>query len=72
MKRKDKIAVTGINGAGKSTLLKVITGQAEASGGSCTLGAGVRTGYFSQYSSEILIPGRTVFQEVAERMPKAG
>jgi ATP-binding cassette subfamily F protein 3 len=72
VKRKDKIAVTGVNGAGKSTLLKIITGQAEPSGGSCTLGAGVRTGYFSQYSSDILVPGRTIFQEVAERMPKAG
>jgi len=72
VKRHDKIAVTGINGAGKSTLLKIVTGQAEASDGSCTMGAGVRTGYFSQYSTDILIPGRTVFQEVAERMPKAG
>jgi ATP-binding cassette subfamily F protein 3 len=72
VKRQDKIALTGINGAGKSTLLKIITGQAEESGGSCALGAGVRKGYFSQYSSEILIPGRTVFREVAERMPKAG
>jgi ATP-binding cassette subfamily F protein 3 len=36
------------------------------------MGAGVRTGYFSQYSTDILIPGRTVFQEVTERMPKAG
>jgi ATP-binding cassette subfamily F protein 3 len=72
VKRLDKIALTGINGAGKSTLLKVITGQAESSGGGCTIGAGVRIGYFSQYSSDILIPSRTVFQEVAERLPKAG
>jgi ATP-binding cassette subfamily F protein 3 len=28
-------------------------------------------GYFSQYSSDILIPSRTVFQEVEERIPKA-
>ena len=72
VKRQDKIALTGINGAGKSTLLKVVTGQTVASGGSCTTGAGVRTGYFSQYSTDILIPTRTVFQEVAERLPKAG
>jgi ATP-binding cassette subfamily F protein 3 len=72
VKRLDRIALTGVNGAGKSTLLKIITGQAEASGGSCTLGAGVRTGYFSQYSTDVLVPGRTVFQEVAERMPRAG
>jgi ATP-binding cassette subfamily F protein 3 len=71
VKRRDKIALTGVNGAGKSTLLKVITGQAEASGGACTLGSGVKTGYFSQYSSDILVPSRTVFQEVEERLPKA-
>jgi ATP-binding cassette, subfamily F, member 3 len=72
VKRLDRIAVTGINGAGKSTLLKIITGQADATSGSCSLGAGVKTGYFSQYSSDVLIPGRTVFDEVAERIPRAG
>jgi ATP-binding cassette, subfamily F, member 3 len=72
VKRLDRIAVTGVNGAGKSTLLKILTGQAEASGGSCTIGSGVRIGYFSQYSSDILVPTRTLFQEVAERLPKAG
>lgn len=71
VKRLDKVAVTGINGAGKSTLLKIITGQTEATAGSCTIGAGVRTGYFSQYSSDILVPTRTVYQEVEERLPKA-
>ena len=71
VKRQDKIAVTGINGAGKSTLLKIITGQAEPSGGTCTIGAGVRTGYFSQYSSDVLVPSRTIFKEVEERIPRA-
>jgi ATP-binding cassette subfamily F protein 3 len=71
VRRGDKVAVTGVNGAGKSTLLKVIAGQTLPSGGSCVIGAGVRIGYFSQYSSDILLPGRTVFQEVAERLPKA-
>ncbi len=71
VKRLDRIAVTGVNGAGKSTLLRIITGQTEATGGSCSLGAGVKTGYFSQYSSDVLIPGRTVYQEVAERLPRA-
>ena len=67
VKRLDKIALTGVNGAGKSTLLKIITGQADADRGELHLGAGVKTGYFSQYSSDILVPGRTVFEEVAER-----
>jgi ATP-binding cassette, subfamily F, member 3 len=71
VKRQDKIALTGVNGAGKSTLLKIITGQAEATDGTCALGAGVRTGYFSQYSSDILVSARTVFEEVAERIPRA-
>jgi ATP-binding cassette subfamily F protein 3 len=71
VRRLDRIAVTGVNGAGKSTLLKIITGQADATSGVCSLGAGVKIGYFSQYSSDILIPTRTVFQEVAERLPKA-
>ncbi len=69
--RGDKIALTGINGAGKSTLLKVITGQTEASEGSSTLGTSTKLGYFSQYSSDILIPSRTIFEEVSERLPKA-
>jgi ATP-binding cassette, subfamily F, member 3 len=70
--RGDKIALTGINGAGKSTLLKVITGQAEPSGGRASLGPSVRLGYFSQYSSEVLRPSRTIFEEVSSRLPKAG
>ncbi|MGA2766082.1 MAG: ABC-F family ATP-binding cassette domain-containing protein [Spirochaetia bacterium] len=71
VKRQDKIALTGVNGAGKSTLLKIITGQALPSGGSCTLGAGVKVGYFSQYSGDILVSSRTVFKEVEERIPLA-
>ncbi len=67
--RGDKIALTGVNGAGKSTLLKVLTGQAEATGGGFTLGAGVFPGYFSQYSSDLLRADRTVYEELAERMP---
>ena len=72
IRRGDKIALTGINGAGKSTLLKVITGQTAPSSGVSSLGAGVRPGYFSQYSGDILIPGRTIFEEVAGRLPLAG
>jgi ATP-binding cassette subfamily F protein 3 len=67
--RGDKIALTGVNGAGKSTLLKVLVGMTEATGGSCAPGAGVSPGYFSQYSSDILKPGRSVYEELAERMP---
>ncbi|MBI9107590.1 MAG: ABC-F family ATP-binding cassette domain-containing protein [Spirochaetales bacterium] len=69
--RLNKIAVTGINGAGKSTLLKVITGETEATSGSTVLGASVNLGYFSQYSSDVLNPDRTIFEEVSERLPLA-
>ncbi|MBN2508941.1 MAG: ABC-F family ATP-binding cassette domain-containing protein [Spirochaetales bacterium] len=69
--RLNKIALTGINGAGKSTLLKVITGQTPPSGGICNLGASVNLGYFSQYSSDVLLPHRTVYEEVSERLPQA-
>ena len=71
VQRLDKIAVTGVNGAGKSTLLKIITGQAKASLGSCTLGASLNVGYFSQYSCDLLNPEKTIFDEVSSRVPQA-
>ncbi|MBF0499596.1 MAG: ABC-F family ATP-binding cassette domain-containing protein [Candidatus Riflebacteria bacterium] len=69
--RGNKIALTGVNGAGKSTLLKVISQQTEATGGTCSLGASVQMGYFSQYSCDVLKPDRTVFEEIQERLPMA-
>jgi ATP-binding cassette subfamily F protein 3 len=69
--RGDRIALTGVNGAGKSTLLKVICGQTPASSGSVSLGASVQLGYFSQYSSDLLRPERTIYEEVEERLPLA-
>jgi len=69
--RGNRIALTGINGAGKSTLLKVITGQTPPSEGGATLGGSVRLGYFSQYSSDLLDPRRSIFEEVADRIPLA-
>jgi ATP-binding cassette subfamily F protein 3 len=69
--RLDKIALTGVNGAGKSTFLKIVSGLTEASGGICGLGASVDLGYFSQYSSDQLKPGRSVYDEVQERLPLA-
>ena len=71
VRRRDKIALTGVNGAGKSTLLKIIAGQTEPTAGSLKIGPSVRLGYFSQYSSDVLIPSRTIFEEVSERLPKA-
>ena len=69
IERTNKIALTGINGAGKSTLLKVITEQTNATEGSSSLGASVNLGYFSQYSSDILRSGNTIFEEVSSIIP---
>jgi len=69
--RGNKIALTGVNGAGKSTLLKVIAGHTEASHGRCSIGNSVCMGYFSQYSSDVLLPQRTILEEVMERLPLA-
>lgn len=69
IRRLEKIALVGINGAGKSTLLKIITDQTEASAGEVVMGAGVTTGYFSQYSMDILNPDHTVFEAVQEVLP---
>jgi ATP-binding cassette subfamily F protein 3 len=70
--RGDRVVLTGVNGAGKSTLLKVICGQTPPTRGECDVGDSVRIGYFSQYSSDVLRPDRTIFQEVEERLPLAG
>jgi ATP-binding cassette, subfamily F, member 3 len=69
VKRLDRVAVVGVNGAGKSTLLKIITGHAEPSEGRAELGSGVRLGYFSQSSLDVLNPKRTVLEELQEVSP---
>lgn len=69
IRRLDKIAVVGVNGAGKSTFLKVISGLTDATAGKVSLGAGVKLGYFSQHSLEVLKPQRTVLEEVESRVP---
>lgn len=69
VRRLDKVAVVGVNGAGKSTLLKIIAGMTEATEGTCTIGASVNVGYFSQHSIEVLNPQNTIFDEVQSRVP---
>lgn len=71
VRRLEKIALTGVNGAGKSTLLKIITGSLEPTSGTCTVGQSVKLGYFSQYSSDMLNPAHTIYEETASRLPQA-
>ena len=72
VKRLDKIAAHGHQRRGEVHAPEDHhrTGD-RRSGGSCTFGAGVKVGYFSQYSSDVLVPSRTVFEEVEERIPLA-
>jgi len=71
VQRLNKIAVTGVNGAGKSTLLKVITENTAPTSGTCALGAGVRLGYFSQHSMDLLTGSNTVYEELVNQLPDA-
>ena len=71
VKRLDRVAVVGVNGAGKSTLLKIITGHAEPTEGRSVLGAGIKLGYFSQNSMDVLDPRKTVLETLQDANPHA-
>lgn len=71
IKRQDKIAVCGVNGAGKSTLLKCIFGNVEPTSGQVKIGPSIKTGYFGQFSFEVLNPENTVFDEVRKDLHDA-
>lgn len=69
VQRLNKIAVTGVNGAGKSTLLKVVMGLTQPTSGQVSLGASLRTGYFSQHALDVLDGRATVLEEVTHKLP---
>jgi len=71
VQRLDKVAVVGVNGAGKSTLLKIMAGALDPTDGSCVVGPSVRVGYFSQSALDVLDPNKTLYDEVADRIPGA-
>jgi len=71
VRRGDRIAVMGVNGAGKSTFLKVLCGHTEPTAGSVTVGPSISTGYFGQFTLEMLEPDLTVFEQVQRKLPTA-
>ncbi len=66
LNRGQKLAFVGRNGAGKSTLLKMLAGVVEPDAGERVPGLNAKTGYFSQHSTGILEPRRTVLQEAMD------
>ncbi len=57
----DRVALVGANGSGKSTLLRILSGHAEADGGTISVPRGTVVGYLPQ---EVLgLSGHTVFAE---------
>ena len=71
LRRGERWAVMGVNGAGKSTLLRLIAGEGQPDGGTITIGANVRLGYFAQHAMEILKPERSVLQTLEDAFPLA-
>jgi len=63
VERGQRMVLVGPNGAGKSTLLKLLAGILQPQRGSRIQGFNVRTGYFSQYRTDILDEERTVLEE---------
>ncbi len=62
--RGQRVGLVGHNGCGKSTLLKIIVGALSRTGGSLSMGAGTRLGYYSQQQAETLDLGGTVLGEM--------
>lgn len=70
VERGERLALVGRNGTGKSTLLKLITGEFQADAGEIWKAPGLKIGVLSQ---DLPAPeGRTIFDIVAEGLPKAG
>jgi ATPase subunit of ABC transporter with duplicated ATPase domains len=72
VRRKERWCVMGVNGAGKSTLLKLVTGATQPDGGTVSVGASVKMGYFAQHAMDLLDGERTVFQSLEDSFPQAG
>ena len=65
----DRLVVAGHNGAGKSTLLRIIAGEDTSFSGELIFGSGVRTGYFSQDSSEEISGSESIIDYIESVAP---
>ena len=63
LENKDRVGLIGRNGSGKSTLLKLVLEQVLPDAGEVTVEAGVKFGYFSQFSE---LNGASTITEVLE------
>ena len=67
--KNERLVVAGHNGAGKSTLLRIVAGIDSDFAGTVKLGSGVRTGYFSQDSAELIHGGATILDYLEQNAP---
>lgn len=72
VRRKERWCVMGVNGAGKSTLLKLVAGATGPDGGTVSIGASVKMGYFAQHAMDLLDGDRTIFETLEYHFPQAG
>jgi ATPase subunit of ABC transporter with duplicated ATPase domains len=72
VRRGERWAVMGKNGAGKSTLLKMVAGVVAPDGGTVTLGASLKMGYFAQQALDLLDPALTIEEQLRKDFPHEG
>ena len=70
LRRGERWCVMGRNGAGKTTLLKMIAGTLVPDGGTVTLGASVKMGYFAQQALDLLDPDLTIEEQLQRDFPQ--